>query len=81
MHTNNPWLAGLGGFGLALIVLALVTLFGMGLSFVTRTVLKLTDAQWKALRVEHFWVINAAFAPFSLGLLALIAHQLGLTWT
>lgn len=80
MHASNPWLAGLSGFGLALVILALVMLFGMALSFLTRTVLKLTNAEWKALRVRRFWVINTAFAPLSLGLLALIAHQLGLTW-
>jgi membrane protease YdiL (CAAX protease family) len=68
----NPWLA--AGIGLAQTagVLAVMVAFGAALSGLARLVLRRPRDQWRVLRIDRFWLVNMALAPFMVGIFALL---------
>ncbi len=79
MAPMNPW--GAAGIGLAQAagVLAVMIAFGQALSALARLVQHRPRDQWRVLRVDRFWLVNMALAPFMVAIFALLMWLFRLT--
>jgi len=76
---KNPWLIAFTGIGQTILFLGTFLLVGITLRLLARKILGLSEARWKQVQLERFWLINAIFAPVMLVLFAIVIRLLQFT--